>query len=102
MDNSHFSVRSKVIADLAVLSEATVVGYAAVIHGLGLQMPMPSTIALVVNSPGRRSEGGFYYFHTAYSPQDSTDIDRITALYNHLVFALKYEGVDLLFFTPKS
>ncbi|MGF1565669.1 MAG: Fic family protein [Flavobacteriales bacterium] len=98
MNESHFSVRSKVIADLVVLSDATVVGYAAVIHSLGLQMPMPSTIAVVVNSPGRRFEGGFNYFHTAYSPKDNADLDRITALYNHLVFALKYEGVDLLFF----
>lgn len=38
-------------------------------------------------------------FSAAYLPQDNTSISKIEALYNHLVFALKYEGVNLLVFS---
>ena len=34
----------------------------------------------------------------AYLPQDHMGLTRVEALFNHLVFALKYEGVDLLLF----
>jgi Fic family protein len=37
-------------------------------------------------------------FSVSYLPQDHADITKIQALYNHLVFALKYEGVNLLVF----
>jgi len=34
-----------------------------------------------------------------YLPQDHSGLTRVEALFNHLVFALKYEGVDLLLFS---
>ncbi len=34
----------------------------------------------------------------AYLPQDHMGLTLVKALFNHLVFALKYEGVDLLLF----
>lgn len=38
-------------------------------------------------------------FSAAYLPQDNASISKIEALYNHLVFAIKYEGVNLLVFS---
>jgi hypothetical protein len=35
----------------------------------------------------------------SYLPHDSNYLRLIKALYNHLVFALKYEGVNLLVFS---
>ena len=38
-------------------------------------------------------------FSAAYLPQDNTSISKIEVLYNHLVFSLKYGGVNLLVFS---
>jgi len=70
--------------------KATLVGYGAIIENLRLPMPMPSVLSLI--SEKRRN------YHTeewmVYSSRNAFEDN----LYKHLVFALKYEGINLLFF----
>lgn len=52
-----------------------------------LRVPAPARPALIVKMRGRTEEGGQLLFGETYKPED--------ALHSHLVFALKYQGVDL-------
>jgi Fic family protein len=70
--------------------EATLVGYGAIIEGLQLTMPLPEVLALI--SDKRRSYSTENW--TVFSSRSAFD----DTLYKHLVFALKYEGINLLFF----
>lgn len=70
--------------------KATLVGYGAIIDKLELPMPLPSVLALI--SEKRRSYKTEDW--VVYSSRNAFDDN----LYKHIVFALKYEGVNLLFF----
>jgi len=70
--------------------EATLVGYGAIIENLQLPMPMPSVLSLI--SKKRRSYQTEEW--VVYSSRNAFE----DSLYKHLVFALKYEGINLLFF----
>ena len=74
---------------------ATVVGYAAIIHSLRLAMPYPYHIAIISNKNRKYQDKNWNIYPNSYLPKDSIDIPAIEALYHHLVFALKYEGVNL-------
>jgi Fic family protein len=69
---------------------ATIVGYAAVIHALQLPLPLPTTISLISTKNRKYQTEGWKVFTPRHAPEDN--------LYRQLVFALKYEGVNLLFF----
>jgi len=71
--------------------QGAVVGYGAVIAACALPMPMPQRLCVVGKGSKRRELPQWQLFPERYAPDES--------LYGHVVFALKYEGVDLLFFS---
>ena len=65
-------------------------GYGAVIQYYKLEVPVPDTLALIIQKNKNYSRPGWIVFGPKYQPSDT--------LTGHLIFALKYEGVNLLFF----
>lgn len=70
--------------------EATIVGYAAIINTLALPVPMPEVIAVISAKNRKYQIDGWRVLTPRHLPEDT--------LYKQLVFALKHEGVNLLFF----
>lgn len=66
------------------------VGYGAILEALGLSMPFPNTLALISEKHRQYKVPGWIVFTPRHKPQDS--------LYSNLVFSIKYEGINLLFF----
>ena len=97
-DSAYFLYDAPVIQGIAKPCPGWIVGYTAVIEKLKLQIPLPLVKAMVSEKYRSIKDESWLIFSAAYLPQDNTDISRIQALYNHLVFALKYEGVNLLVF----
>jgi len=98
MKSAHFYYNTPVFYGKHVPEEGSIVGYAAIIHGLALQVPLATPIALVCNKNKRYENDEWKVFPKSYLPEDSHQLREITALYNHLVFALKYEGINLSVF----
>lgn len=90
MKNKRFSQRISVFHGMYTPEEATLVGYGAVIDGLKLQMPLPRRLSLISDKRKRYDTESW----KVYSSRNSFE-DR---LYKHLIFAIKYEGINLLFF----
>lgn len=63
-------------------------GYSALMHRYGLEVPLPETIAAISDKYRSYKEGKWQVYKTIQEPDHT--------LFGHLVFALKYEGVDLL------
>jgi len=97
-DSAYFLYDAPVIQGIAKPCPGWIVGYTAVIEKLKLQIPLPLVKAMVSEKYRSIKDESWLIFSASYLPQDNTDISRIQALYNHLVFALKYEGVNLLVF----
>lgn len=70
--------------------KGVLVGYAAVIDALQLPVPLPAQLTLISEKRRQYQTADWQVFTPRHQPQDT--------LYGHLVFALKYEGVNLLFF----
>ncbi|GAA4295285.1 Fic family protein [Nibribacter koreensis] len=66
------------------------VGYGAIIEHYGLQLPLPRQLAIISQKNRKYGQGQWQVFPPSYQPADS--------LAGHLTFALKYEGINLLFF----
>jgi len=100
MDNStHFSQKKPVFHGYQSPEEGTIVGYAAIIDTLNLQMPMTNPIALVSDQTKNYQTKEWLILPKSYLPEDNRKFNQIEALYKHLVFALKYEGINLLLFS---
>ncbi|MDD9968061.1 MAG: Fic family protein [Myxococcales bacterium] len=66
---------------------ATPAGYAALIHRYDLKLPLPLRLAAIAERHAPRSTDTWRLLSPRHAPAN--------AVPNHLVFALKYEGVDL-------
>lgn len=99
LDSAHFSQKKRIFQGKQTPEKGTVVGYAAVIDKLKLNMPMVTPIALVCDQNKNYQNKAWIILPTSYLPEDSHGLEEIEALYKHLVFALKYEGINLLFFS---
>jgi len=66
------------------------VGYGALIETLELEVPIPNQLAFISKKHKQYNKDGWLVFTLRHQPEET--------LYNHLVFALKYEGINLLFF----
>lgn len=97
-DSAYFLYDAPLIQGIAKPCPGWIVGYTAVIEKLKLQIPLPLVKAMVSEKYRSVKDESWLIFSAAYLPQDTTSISKIQALYNHLVFALKYEGVNLLVF----
>jgi len=63
-------------------------GYSALIHKYELEVPLPETISAISNKHISYTEGKWKVFKIVQEPDQS--------LLGHLIFAFRYEGVDLL------
>lgn len=70
--------------------EGFLVGYGAVIYQFDLQVPTPDILSLISLKDRKYKKGLWQVFTPRYKPDDT--------LYKQLVFALKYEGINLLVF----
>ena len=68
----------------------TLVGYGALIDSLRLSMPLPDKLALISTKNRQYTDSQWLVLTPRHEPEDN--------LYKQLVFALKYEGLNLLFF----
>ncbi len=68
----------------------TLVGSGAIIEALSLPMPLPESLALISKKRRQYKVAGWIVFTPRHKPKNT--------LYNNLVFSIKYEGIDLLFF----
>lgn len=88
--NTTFSLRMSSFRGRELPETGDIVGYAAVIETLQLPMPIPDTISLICEKNKKYETLGWRVFTPKYKPEET--------LYKQLVFSLKYEGVNLLFF----
>lgn len=70
--------------------KGSLVGYGTLIDALGLPVPLPNRLALISEKHRQYKTTGWLVFTPRHMPQDT--------LYGHIVFSMKYEGIDLLFF----
>lgn len=96
--NTHFSTLARVFNGITLPEECWISGYAAIINKLQLAIPFPSKIVVVNTKSTAQETETFSMLPNAYQVEDTINIDEIQALYHHLVFALKYEGINLLVF----
>jgi Fic/DOC family len=95
---AHFTNFAPVLQGKKKQLHGWVVGYSAIIEKLNLQIPHPLIKALISEKNQSIETEAWKIFPKRYLPEDNEQISKIKALYNHLVFALKYEGVNLLVF----
>ena len=90
MEITSFSLNTPTFHGRSLPEPGIIVGYGAVIETLNLQIPIPSKLAIIGEKARGYKIANWHVFGKSYEPKDS--------LYHHLVFSLKYEGVNLLFF----
>lgn len=76
-----------VFRDRNLPEPATPVGYAALIEAFRLDVPLPRTLAAIGRYHRQYEEDGWRLYTPTYAPP--------ATLKDHLVFALKHEGLDL-------
>ncbi len=90
MENTQFSQEILVFHGRTTPETGFLTGYGAVIQYYKLEVPIPVSLALISRKNKNYNKPGWIVFGPKYQPADT--------LTGHLVFALKYEGVNLLFF----
>jgi hypothetical protein len=60
---------------------------------------MVKPIVLVCDQNKNYQTDDWLVLPSSYLPEDTEQLEEIVALYNHLIFALKYEGINLLIFS---
>lgn len=90
LENKQFSQEINVFHGRPTPEKSTLVGYGAVIDALNLTVPLPGRLAVISEKHRQYQTSEWLVFTPRHSPKDS--------LYGHLVFAIKYEGINLLFF----
>lgn len=90
MDNKRFSLRISIFHGIQSPEEGILVGYGALIEGYSLAIPLPNQLSLISQKKRQYSTENWRVFTSRHEPEDT--------LYKQLVFALKYEGINLLFF----
>jgi siroheme synthase (precorrin-2 oxidase/ferrochelatase) len=90
MSDNQFSKSITVIHGRKVPEEGSLGGYGAIIDAFQLKIPLPTKLCLISNKNRNYEDDDWKVFSSRYLPEES--------LYKHLVFALKYEGINLLLF----
>lgn len=88
MNNKQYSLKITVFHGRQAPEEGTLVGYGAIINAHTLQVPLPETLALISTKKRKYTTAHWQVFTPRHEPENN--------LYKQLVFALKYEGVNLL------
>lgn len=90
MDVTRFSQKTPIFRGKTLPEKGSIVGYAALIEVFALAVPMPHTIVLISEKNRTYETNGWKVLTPRHKPEER--------LYKQLIFALKYEGVNLLFF----
>jgi len=86
--NNQFSGSVRVFQEQHLPEKAVLVGYSAIIEAYNLTVPLPRYLSII----GARHKVYEEDRWRVYTPRHMPDV----SLEGHLVFALKYEGVDLV------
>ncbi|HVU83237.1 MAG TPA: Fic family protein [Puia sp.] len=87
---THISRQITVFHGRTAPEEGLLVGYGAMIESLQLAMPMPDVLCIISKKNRQYVLKEWKVLTPRHQPEDT--------LYKQLVFALKYEGINLLFF----
>ncbi|MBS9718220.1 Fic family protein [Pseudohalocynthiibacter aestuariivivens] len=87
MENNQFSGPVSVLQENRLPEMALPVGYAALIDAYELQVPTPLTLSAIGKRHKVYTENGWRIYTPRHEPRATFE--------GHLVFALKYEGLDL-------
>lgn len=90
MNTKQFSLKISVFHGYKTPEEGILVGYGAIIEAYNLAIPLPNRLALISQKKRQYTTANWQVFTSRHEPEDT--------LYKQLVFALKYEGINLLFF----
>ena len=85
---NQISQRINVFHGRATPEEGTLVGYGAIIEKYKLHIPFPDNLSIISDKNRQYTTGQWRVFTSRHMPEDT--------LYKHLVFAIKYEGINLL------
>lgn len=88
MNINRFSLKINVFHGRVAPEEGFLVGYGALLEAYKLDVPVPDVLALISTKKRKYKTDEWQVFTSRYLPEDS--------LYKQLVFALKYEGINLL------
>lgn len=90
MESVNFSIQASVFNGRVVPEKGFIVGYAAIIHQLQLPLPMVDTISMICTTNKKYENEQWRLFPPKYMADNT--------LYKQLIFSIKYEGINLLFF----
>lgn len=90
MNSVNISIAASVFQAKIVPEKGKIVGYAALISFFQLSMPYPNVFSLVSEGNRKYKKDNWQVFPSIYQPDEN--------IYKQIQFALKYEGVNLLFF----
>jgi Fic family protein len=90
MNIKRFSIQSSVFHGRTVPEDGVIIGYGAIIDVFKLAVPIPNKLSFVSSKNRHFENNEWKVYPVSYLPDEN--------LYKQLIFALKYEGVDLLVF----
>lgn len=88
--SKQISCKIRVFHDREAPERGLLVGYGALIEYFQLRMPIPEQLALISEKTRQYNTPGWIVLTPRHCPDET--------LYKQLIFALKYEGINLLFF----
>jgi Fic family protein len=88
--SKYFSLKVSVFHGRQAPEEATLVGYGAIIEAYELPVPFPRQLSLISSKKRQYVTKEWVVYTSRHLPEDN--------LYKQLIFALKYEGINLLVF----
>ena len=90
MESVNLSIQASIFNGRVVPERGFIVGYAAIIHQLQLPLPMVDKISMICITNKKYENEQWRVFPPKYMADNT--------LYKQLVFSIKYEGINLLFF----
>ena len=88
MGNNYFSHKITIFHGRTAPEQGLLAGYGAIIEAYNLPVPLPNHLSLISEKKRQYSNEEWQVFTSRHKPEDT--------LYKQLVFALKYEGINLL------
>ncbi len=84
------SIETSIFQGRTTPEKGKIVGYGAIIENSNLQVPFPDTLSIITKKSKKYITENWKVFPASYQPENT--------LYKQLVFAIKYEGINLLVF----
>ncbi|AOR29231.1 filamentation induced by cAMP protein Fic [Formosa sp. Hel1_33_131] len=82
------SIETSIFQGKTTPEEGKIVGYGAIVENLKLPIPFPNVLSLITKKSKKHTTEDWNVFPRSYQPEET--------LYKQLVFAIKYEGINLL------